>query len=62
MNEKSQDKLRAKGLTVTEITPEERDRMAAKVKPVTDKYVREVGKDLVKEMSDDRVLLSDTNS
>ncbi|HKH27473.1 MAG TPA: TRAP transporter substrate-binding protein [Sphingomicrobium sp.] len=50
MNEKSKENLQAKGMIITEITPEERDRMRAKLKPVNDKYVKEVGEDLVKEM------------
>ena len=37
-------------MTVVEVTPEERDRMREKLKPVTEKYQRESGEELVKEM------------
>jgi TRAP-type C4-dicarboxylate transport system substrate-binding protein len=42
--------VKAKGMIVTDMTPEERTRMREKLQPVTDKYTQEVGPDLVKEM------------
>jgi TRAP-type transport system periplasmic protein len=50
MNEKSKESIKSKGVTVTEITTEERARMRDKVKAVTDKFTKQFGEDLVKEM------------
>ena len=50
MNEKSKENLKSKGMTVTEITPEERTRMRQKVNAVTEKFTKEFGDDLVKAM------------
>lgn len=41
--------IQKKGVTVTEVSPQERERMRQKVQPVTDKYTKELGEDLVKE-------------
>jgi tripartite ATP-independent transporter DctP family solute receptor len=41
--------MKAKGLVVNEIAPEERARMAEKVKPVIEKYTSVVGPELVKQ-------------
>lgn len=48
MEAKAIEEVKKKGVTVTEITPQERARMRDKVKPVTDKYVKEIGEELVK--------------
>lgn len=40
--------VRKKGVVVTEVSDAERARMRAKVKPVTDKFTREIGEDVVK--------------
>jgi tripartite ATP-independent transporter DctP family solute receptor len=50
MNEKSKENLKSKGMTVTEITPEERARMREKVSAVTEKFTKQFGEDLVKQM------------
>ncbi|MDZ5461106.1 TRAP transporter substrate-binding protein [Azohydromonas lata] len=39
--------VKKKGVVVTEVTPAERARMRDKVQPVTDKYVKEIGEELV---------------
>ena len=39
--------MKATGLAVNEISPEERARMREKVKPVVDKYTSMIGVDLV---------------
>lgn len=39
--DKDREFLRSKGLTVTELTPEEREKMLAKIKPVTDKLLQD---------------------
>jgi TRAP-type C4-dicarboxylate transport system substrate-binding protein len=41
--------MRAKGLVVNEISPEERVRMREQVKPVIEKHTATVGPDLVKQ-------------
>ena len=38
-----------RGMTLNEIAPEERAKMQEKVKPVIDKYTKQVGEDLVKQ-------------
>jgi tripartite ATP-independent transporter DctP family solute receptor len=50
MDAKVLETLKAQGMTVTEISEEERARMAEKLKPVTEKYAREAGQDLVNEL------------
>lgn len=50
MDAKAVANLKAKGMTVTEVTPQERARMRERLRPVTDKYVREAGPGLAKEM------------
>jgi TRAP-type transport system periplasmic protein len=50
MNEKSKENLKSKGMTVTEITPEERARMREKVSAVTEKFTKQFGEGLVKQM------------
>jgi tripartite ATP-independent transporter DctP family solute receptor len=47
---KATENVKSKGMTVTEITPQERARMREKVKAVTQKYEKEAGEALVKEM------------
>jgi TRAP-type transport system periplasmic protein len=49
-NEKSMQTLRGEGMQITELSPEEIDRMRQKVKPVTDKYTQNIGPDLVAEV------------
>jgi TRAP-type C4-dicarboxylate transport system substrate-binding protein len=44
------ESVKAKGMTVTDMTKEERARMREHLKPVTEKYTREVGEDLAKEV------------
>ena len=41
--------VKERGVTVTEVSEQERARMRDKVKPVTDKYTKEIGEDVVKE-------------
>ncbi|WP_430419784.1 TRAP transporter substrate-binding protein [Methylibium petroleiphilum] len=48
METKALEQVRKNGVTVTEISAQERARMREKVKPVTDKYVKEIGEDVVK--------------
>jgi len=47
---KALDSVKSKGMTVTEFPPQEIARMREKVKPVTDKYTKEAGEALVKEL------------
>jgi TRAP-type transport system periplasmic protein len=44
------EKLKKDGMTVTEFPPAETERMREKLKPVVDKYSREIGEPLMKEM------------
>ncbi len=48
METKAIEDVKKKGVTVTDISAQERARMREKVKPVTDKYVKDIGEDLVK--------------
>ena len=50
MDTKSMESLKAKGMVVTDVSTQERDRMREKLKPVTDKYTKVVGEALVKEL------------
>jgi tripartite ATP-independent transporter DctP family solute receptor len=50
MEAKAIESVRSKGMTVVEVTPEERERMREKLKPVTEKYQKEAGEELVREM------------
>jgi TRAP-type transport system periplasmic protein len=50
MDSKALENLKTKGMTVTVITAQERARMRDRLKPVADKYAREGGGALVKEM------------
>jgi TRAP-type C4-dicarboxylate transport system substrate-binding protein len=50
MDVKSLEIVKSKGMTVTEFPPQEIARMREKVKPVTDKYTKEAGEALVKEL------------
>ena len=50
MEAKTLVSLKAKGMTVTEVSPQERARMRDKLKPVTDKYVKDAGEALAREM------------
>jgi TRAP-type transport system periplasmic protein len=49
-NEKSADSLARKGMTLNAVAPQEITRMRDKVKPVTDKYLKEGGEALAGEM------------
>ncbi|HZG16237.1 MAG TPA: TRAP transporter substrate-binding protein [Candidatus Bathyarchaeia archaeon] len=51
-NQKALDDLKAAGMKVNEVTPEEMARMQEIIKPITDKFAKEFGEDLVKEMYD----------
>ncbi|HEX4896318.1 MAG TPA: TRAP transporter substrate-binding protein [Solimonas sp.] len=48
MEQKAIARVRQKGVVVTEVSDAERARMRAKVKPVSDKFTREIGEDVVK--------------
>jgi tripartite ATP-independent transporter DctP family solute receptor len=48
MEAKSIENVKSKGVTVTEVSPAERARMRDKVKPVIDKFTRDLGEDVVK--------------
>jgi tripartite ATP-independent transporter DctP family solute receptor len=50
MDVKSIEIVKSKGMTVTEFPPQEIARMREKVKPVTEKYEKEAGEALVKEL------------
>ena len=50
MEAKALDKARSQGTVVTDITPQERQRLRDRVKPVTEQYTRELGEPLVKEI------------
>ena len=41
--------LKKQGMTLNEIAPEERAKMQEKVRPVIDRYTKQVGEDLVKQ-------------
>jgi TRAP-type C4-dicarboxylate transport system substrate-binding protein len=49
MAEKSLEIVKSRGLTVNEMPAQERARMREKLQPVTDKYAKVVGEELVKE-------------
>jgi tripartite ATP-independent transporter DctP family solute receptor len=46
---KLQNELKVKGMMVNDITPEELAKLKLRLKPVIDKYTKEVGEDLVKQ-------------
>ena len=48
-NAKVLEELQAKGMVFNEIPPAEMAKMREKIKPVVDKYTKEVGDDLVKQ-------------
>lgn len=50
MDAKVLESLKAKGMTITEVSAQERARMREKLKPVTDKYTKQAGEELVKEL------------
>jgi tripartite ATP-independent transporter DctP family solute receptor len=52
-NDKSADTLKAKGMKINEIAPAEIVRMREKAKPVTDKFIKEGGEGLAKEIFDE---------
>ncbi|WP_207461516.1 TRAP transporter substrate-binding protein [Azospirillum sp. SYSU D00513] len=52
-NEKSMQTLRGHGMTITELSDAEIDRMRQKVKPVTDKYTQSIGPEFVQSMLDE---------
>jgi tripartite ATP-independent transporter DctP family solute receptor len=43
MEAKAIESVKAHGVTVTEVSPQERARMRERIKPVTDKYMKEIG-------------------
>lgn len=43
-------KVKSQGTVVTEITPQERERMRERVRPVTEQYTRELGEGLVRDI------------
>ena len=47
MEAKTLDSLKGKGMTITEVTPAERERMREALRPVTDKYTKTVGEAVV---------------
>jgi tripartite ATP-independent transporter DctP family solute receptor len=49
---KSLENLKSKGIQVNEVTAENKAKMQQLVKPVIDKYTKDLGEDLVKEMFD----------
>lgn len=49
LNAKIVEELKAKGMVVNEVAPEELAKMRAMEKPVIDKYTKQVGEDLVKQ-------------
>ena len=51
MDAKAVDALKSKGMTVTEISPQERTRMREKLKPVIEKHYKTVSESLVKEVN-----------
>lgn len=48
MEQKSIENIKKNGVTVTEVSAQERNRMREKVRPVTEKYSKELGEDVVK--------------
>jgi len=50
MDAKVLESLKGHGMTVTEVSEDERARMAEKLKPVSDKYAKEAGEELVGEL------------
>ncbi len=50
MNDKSREFLLKQGMQINDVSPQELERMRAKVKPVIDKYTAQVGEPLVKEL------------
>ncbi|MCY9670373.1 TRAP transporter substrate-binding protein [Paenibacillus alginolyticus] len=53
VNKKAVETLKASGMNVNEVTPEDAAKMQKIIKPVTDKFAKEFGEDLVKEMYDE---------
>jgi tripartite ATP-independent transporter DctP family solute receptor len=51
-NQKALEELKAAGMQVNEVSKEEMANMQAIIKPVIDKFAKEIGEDLVKEMYD----------
>jgi TRAP-type transport system periplasmic protein len=51
MDAKAVDALKSKGMTVTEVSPQERTRMREKLQPVIEKHYKTVGESLVKEVN-----------
>ncbi|BCU81567.1 ABC transporter substrate-binding protein [Polycladomyces abyssicola] len=52
-NKKSLENLKRKGMQVNEFSPEEKKKAQEIIKPVIDKYSKEFGEDLVKQMYDE---------
>ena len=50
MDAKSAENLKSKGVVITEIAAQERARMRDKLKPVTEKYEKQAGEQLIKEL------------
>jgi len=53
-NEKSGESMKAKGMKINDVSPQEIARMRDKAKPITEKFTKEGGEALAKEMHDDR--------
>jgi TRAP-type transport system periplasmic protein len=61
MDAKVLEQLKGHGMTVTEVSEEERARMAEKLKPVTQKYTEVAGPELVGELNDQLAKLRGSN-
>lgn len=49
-NDKALEALKKAGMQINDIAPAERERMKEKAKPVIDKYSKDIGEPLVKEV------------
>lgn len=52
-NEKSGESMKAKGMKINDISPQEIARMRDKARPITEKFTKEGGEALAKEMYDE---------
>lgn len=50
VNDEALERLKAEGMEVNEVSAEQKERMNEIVKPVIDKFAKEIGEDLVKEL------------
>jgi TRAP-type C4-dicarboxylate transport system substrate-binding protein len=53
LDQKAVDVLKKEGMTITEISPEERNRMREKLKPVIEKHQKTVNETLVRELNEE---------